>query len=144
MHRRSLFSQEAMASLREYTGVGGKNLWGSPHPFAAVLREADTVHGIFTLRGKSSRERDEEEDDDDEADDQLRGLPDSFEVVVCSQLPAADALGMLAESLPLERMRSIVPHPSTVQLKYSHYKSEFELEVGGTLSWAALDDKYSL
>ena len=54
---------------------------------------------------------------------------ESFELVVCSQLPSADALGMLEAALPLGLMQAVQPHPSSVRLKYSHYKLDFELEV---------------
>ena len=112
------------------------------------------MHGIFTLRGKSAAERAEEaeEEDDDEGGVGSggggggggEGGQDGFEVIVCSQLPVDDALGMLKDSLPLWQMQAVMARPSSVRLLYSHYKVEFELEVGGTLSWGTLDDKYSL
>ena len=47
----------------------------------------------------------------------------------------------LRDSLPLEWIQAIAPQPSSVRVHYSHYKSDFALEVGGSLRWAELDAK---
>ena len=51
---------------------------------------------------------------------------------------------MLREALPLHLLQPIHPQPSTVRLKYSHYNQEFTLDVGGTLRFRTLDDRYAL
>ena len=43
----------------------------------------------------------------DQPGDRGEGGQDGFEVIVCSQLPVDDALGMLEESLPLGQMQAM-------------------------------------
>lgn len=140
----AVFDHGEVTALQAFTtGQGTQNLWGATHPLASVLRVEDTTHGFFQLRGRVEPVAEGRQEGFEV------GRHEGFEVVVCTQLPADAAAELsyaatLAESLPLERMQPIVPLPSGVRLLYSHYKEEFALEVGGTLSWCALDDRYSL
>ena len=46
----SLFAHETVASLRDFTGAGSKNLWESGHPLAAVLRETGALRRLDPAR----------------------------------------------------------------------------------------------
>lgn len=130
----AVFDRAAVDGLVEYREGSVKNLWGSDHPFASVLREADLGQGgVFQPRysHKTLSER---------AD----GVVDGFEVVCCTQFGPSEFASMLASALPLPRLQPIWPQPSTARLRYSHYDFEFALDVGGTLHWATLDERFSL
>ena len=124
----ALFDRSVVTSLSEYRD---KSLWGAEHPLAKVLRAEDLTQGIFQPRF-SHKARSED------------GTLEGFEVVACTQHPVAEFEGFLKDALPLELMQPILPQPSTVRLKYSHYNQEFPLEVGGTVTWASVDDRFAL
>jgi hypothetical protein len=127
----AVFDRALVASLLDYREGAAKSLWKAEHPLAKVLREDDLTQGLFQLRFAHKAKSED-------------GAREGFEVVVCTQHPA-DAFGeMLREAIPLELMQPIKPQPSTVKLKYSHYNQEFPLEVGGAVSFEALDERYAL
>ena len=81
----AIFDQPSIDTLREYySGPAGQNLYGSSHPLAGCLREADTEHGIFTARH-------------------------GFEVVVSTHLQCDDFRELLERALPLDKMQPIMP-----------------------------------
>jgi len=127
-----VFDRRHVSGLQEYREGTANNLWGSSHPLAAALRETDLVQGgIFQPRfGHKERE----------ADGSLAG----FEVVVCTQFGTAEFEQFLHESLPFELIQPIKSLPSSVQIKYNHYKNSFELGIGGTLAWGQVDDMFAL
>ena len=129
-----VFDRATIDSLTDFRDCGGENLWGSAHPLAKVLREADLVQGIFQARFSHKAKSGDEDDDKREG----------FDVVVATQFKPDDFAEMLADALPLAQLQPIYPQPSTVRLKYSHYNQEFNLEVGGSLRFASLDERYSL
>ena len=105
----AVFDRRVVSSLAEYREGSAKSLWGSEHPLAKTLRESDLNQGLFQPRF-SHRVRSDSS-----------AMLDGFDVVVCTQHPPEDFRGMLAESLPLQWLQPIKPHPSTVRLKYNHY-----------------------
>ena len=81
----AIFDQPSIDTLGEYySGSGGQNLFGSSHPLAGCLREADTEHGHFTARH-------------------------GFEVVVSTHLQRDDFRELLERALPLDKMQPIMP-----------------------------------
>jgi hypothetical protein len=72
------------------------------------------------------------------------GEREGFELVICTHLSADSFASMLADALPLHLLQPIRPLPSTVRLRFSHYNEEFGLEMGGSLRWETIDDKYAL
>ena len=127
----AIFNREAVASLINYREGTATSLWKAAHPLARVLREDDLTQGVFQLRF-AHRARSED------------GAREGFEVVASTQHASDDFADMLREGLPLEFLQPIKPQPSTIRLKYSHYDQEFPLEVGGTVSFATIDDRYAL
>ena len=128
----AIFDRAVVASLAEYKEGGPSNLWKSDHPLASVLRRDDLMQGeLFQPRfaHKSS------------VGD---GAPSGFEVVVCTNFPADEFAEYLTSALPMPLLQPIKPLPSSVRCLYSHYDRLFELEVGGTLSWGAIDDVFAL
>ena len=68
----------------QYTGAAGSNLFGSCHPFAKVLREADTFEGHFVCRP-------------------------GFAVVVSTHLSREDFPELLSRALPMNQLQAILP-----------------------------------
>lgn len=81
-----LFDHRSIEALYDGSSLpAGNNLYGSTHPLAAALREADTDHGIFYVRP-------------------------GFEVLVSTHHRADDFEELLARALPLEKLQPILPH----------------------------------
>ena len=81
----AVFDQACIDSLRSlYTPPAGDNLFGSSHPLAGALREADTEHGFFQCRH-------------------------GFEVVVSTHLAKDDVGDLLGRALPMDKLQPIVP-----------------------------------
>ena len=152
----ALFNHATIRSLRAHAGPSGANLYGSDHPLAGVLRPTDVLDGVFQLRENVSDQRwrtnveaeaEAGVEAEAEAEAEAEGVEkadDGFELVLCTQFSVADYQELLRDSLPLEWMQAIAPQPSSVRVHYSHYKAEFALEVGGSLRWAELDEKYAI
>ena len=162
----ALFKHATIRSLRAHAGPSGANLYGSDHPLAGVLRPTDVLDGVFQLRENVSDQRrrtkvEAEAEAETEAEAEVEAeaeagekaeagaggvekADDGFELVLCTQFSVADYQEFLRDSLPLEWMQAIAPQPSSVRVHYSHYKAEFALEVGGSLRWAELDEKYAI
>ena len=131
----AVFDHEAIASLANYREGTPMNLWGSSHPLAKVLRDSDLTQGLFQPRF-SHKARSVNDDGEERRE--------GFEVVVATLFKPDDVNEMLREALPLHLLQPIHPQPSTVRLKYSHYNQEFTLDVGGTLRFRTLDERYAL
>jgi hypothetical protein len=85
----AIFDQRAIDELRtRFTGPLGENLFGSAHPLARVLREADTEHGHFSCRP-------------------------GFEVVLSTHLAKDDFRQLLERALPMELLQPIMPRVSS-------------------------------
>lgn len=130
----AVFDRATIESLTEFRDCGGENLWGSSHPLARCLREDDLSQGIFQPRF-SHKARSA-----DGADEKREG----FDVIVATQFKPDAFAEFLSDALPLRLLQPICPLPSTVRLKYSHYNQEFNLEVGGSLRFSTVDDRYAL
>ena len=81
----AIFDQAAVDQLRaRYSGPMGENLFGSSHPLAGCLREADTEHGFFTARH-------------------------GFAVVLSTHLAKDDYRHFLERALPMDKLQPILP-----------------------------------
>lgn len=127
----AIFNRSTVASLVDYREGTATSLWKTDHPLSKVLREDDLTQGVFQLRfAHKARSED--------------GAREGFEVVCSTQHASDEFAEMLSDALPLELLQPIKPQPSSVRLKYSHYDQEFPLEVGGTVSFASIDERYAL
>jgi hypothetical protein len=127
----AIFDRAVVSALHEYREGSANNLWGADHPLARALRSDDCIQGVFQPRfAHKVREVD--------------GGMSGFEVVVSTTLDASSFADLLGDSLPLSRFQPIKPQLSSVRVLYSHYDRQFELSVGGTLSFEAIDEQYAL